>query len=184
MREYFLCLIIMTSTLSQWYIQRCISTDIGENSYHWAFLVGPKNERDESRGTRYHAKEALEPGRGSTWSYEEIDISLDATKMILVRILIAKVEDKTRLAQILRDTPIRDPSTGWNCVEWVREALKSLAEDSRALGTQVTEWETVRNQTLAYCQRKKDTHRFDGKAKFDMSKVPTYDLITEQETVA
>jgi hypothetical protein len=41
----------------------------------------------------------------------------------------------------------------------------------------------VKDGVMTYCQRKKDQHRLDGKGKFDMSKVPTYDLIERKETI-
>lgn len=54
---------------------------------------------------------------------------------------------------------------------------------TKALGAKVVEWEKVREGAMAYCQRKKDEHRFDGKGKLDMNKVPTYDLVERKETV-
>ena len=103
--------------------------------------------------------------------------------MLLVRIMIAKVEDQSRLSDILRGTPIRQDEQGWNCVLWIKEALEKLKGDPKALGTMVIEWEKVRDGAMAYCQRKKNEHRFDGKGNFDMGKVPTYDLIERKETV-
>jgi hypothetical protein len=38
------------------------------------------------------------------------------TQMILVRALIAKVEHSERLAQLVRQIPIRQGQEGWNCV--------------------------------------------------------------------
>ncbi|RMZ90940.1 hypothetical protein DV736_g1832, partial [Chaetothyriales sp. CBS 134916] len=102
--------------------------------------------------------------------------------MLLIRIMIAKVEDNDSLCATLRHTPIKQGQPGWNCVSWVKEALESLDANQTALGTRVTAWETVRNEAMAYCQRKRDQHRFDGQGDFDMSKVPTFDLIEGKET--
>lgn len=132
---------------------------------------------------RYHAKERPKLGGGSEWYFEERDWSLAPTNMLLVRILVAKVVDNSQLTSILRSTPVRQGEQGWNCVWWIKEALEKLERDGKTLGTSVTEWGKVRDGVMTYCQRKKDQHRFDGKGNFDMSKVPTYDLIEQKETV-
>lgn len=132
---------------------------------------------------RYHAKESITGPNGSAWVFDERPTSLAATSMLLVRVMIAKVEDKDRLISILRNTPIRQGVTGWNCVGWVQEALQSLASDKKALGTGVTEWAKVRDAAMEYCQRKKDAHRFDGKGNYDMTKAATYDLLERKETI-
>jgi hypothetical protein len=71
----------------------------------------------------------------------------------------------------------------WNCVFWVKEALAKLETDKKALGTNVTEWQKVRDAAMTYCQSKKNQHRFDGKGDQDVGKVPTLDLIEGKETV-
>jgi hypothetical protein len=106
------------------------------------------------------------------------------TQMILVRVLLAKVEDTKALAQKLRRIPVRQGEEGWNCVVWVQEALASLATPKGVLGTNVLQWQRVRDIAMTYCQQKKDQHRFDGRGKFDMSKVPTWDLTHDKETIA
>lgn len=133
---------------------------------------------------RYHAKERPKQGGGSEWYFEERDCPLAPTNMLLVRIMIAKVEDNGQLISILRNTPIRQGEQGWNCVLWIKEALEKLEADGKTLGTSVIEWGRVRDGVMTYCQRKKDQHRFDGKGNFDMNKVPTYDLIEQKETVS
>lgn len=134
-------------------------------------------------GVRYHAKERPKGGGVIEWYFDERNCSLAPTNMLLVRVLIGKVKDGNRLAEILRATPIRQDQTGWNCVSWVREALERLKADGKALGTSLIEWETVRTEAMAYCQRKKDQHRFDGQGDFDMRKTPTYDMLERKETV-
>lgn len=144
--------------------------------------MGPKVELDNAMGVRYHAKEKFSSGV-SEWFFEERECSLTPTSMLLVRIMVGKVADGNRLVSILRSTPIRQGQPGWNCVIWVKEALDTLKADSKALGTSVVEWEKVRNEAMDYCQRKKDQHRFDGQASFDMRKVPTYDLLERREII-
>jgi len=150
--------------------------------YHWALLVGPKEEAEGGKGMRYHAKERVTDS-GVSWIFEEKEVGLLATSMLLVRVMIAKVEDKNRLVSILRSTPVRQGAAGWNCVGWVQEALQSLAADKKALGTGVVDWIKVRDGAMNFCQRKKDEHRFDGKGNYEMSKAATYDLVEGKETI-
>lgn len=151
--------------------------------YHWALLVGPKTETQDAKGTRYHAKERLNPNGKSEWIFEEMEVRIQATQMVLVRITVAKIENRDRVVNILRNVPIRQGEPGWNCVGWVKEALELLKADEKALGTNVIEWVKVRNATMLYCQRKKDEHRFDGKGDFDTAKVATYDLMEDKEII-
>ncbi|KAJ0414784.1 hypothetical protein BJY00DRAFT_305322 [Aspergillus carlsbadensis] len=144
-----------------------------EDTYHWAFIIGPKVEPQGGTGVRYHAKERPTLGGGSERYFEQLECTLAQTSMLLVRVVIAKVMDRSRVADIFRSTPIRQGQPGWNCV----------SGDSRALGTNVTDWAKVRNQAMAYCQQKKDQHRFDGRGNFDMGKVPTFDLMEMKEIV-
>ena len=125
-------------------------------SYHWALIVGPKIETPGKIGMRYHAKELPKAGGGSEWYFDGSKCQLTPTSMLLVRVMIGKVEDGNSLAQILSTTPIRQNKVGWNCVAWVREALERLKADGKALGTSVIDWEAVRNESMSYCQRKKD----------------------------
>jgi hypothetical protein len=89
------------------------------------------------------------------WFFEEREIPLAPTSMLLVRIMVGKVADGNRLVDILRKTPIRQGQPGWNCVLWVKEALQALKASGKALGTNVVEWEWVRNEAMSYCQQKK-----------------------------
>ncbi|RAL17364.1 uncharacterized protein BO97DRAFT_409809 [Aspergillus homomorphus CBS 101889] len=132
-----------------------------EDTYHWALMVGPKIETEGSQGVRFHAKETIQP-EGSQWRLEERPCGLLMTSMLLVRVMIAKIENRARLAEILRRTPIRQGQAGWNCVSWVKEALERLTAKWKVLGTNVVEWETVRHAAMDYCQQKKNQHRFDG----------------------
>ena len=150
--------------------------------YHWALILGPKIEAIDATGMRYHAKESITENGVSTWVFQEKESALTATSMILVRVLIAKVNNKDRLVSILRNVPIRSDLPGWNCVGWVKEALERLEADGKVLGTSVTEWSIVKNAAMDYCQRKRDEHRFDGKSQYDMETVPTYDLLDRKET--
>lgn len=150
-------------------------------------MLAPKVEKKTSQGKLYHAREKyVRESQSYEWFFEECKCDLLPTIKMLVRILVAKVENIQRLEQILRTTPIRHEEAGWNCVFWVREALEKLKADKEALGTSVVEWATVRDTAMKYCQDKIDQHRFDsfgGFGGFDEEKIPTYDLIEEVETI-
>ena len=66
---------------------------------------------------------------------------------------------------------------------WVKEALSELEKSNKIIGTSVIEWKAVRDAAMEYCQQKRDQHRFDGKGEFDTSRVSTFDLIQEKETI-
>ncbi|KAG6848118.1 hypothetical protein H0H93_003234 [Arthromyces matolae] len=155
----------------------------GEDRFHWALLIGPKKEDKKSKGRRLHAVERISnlEGEGHTnWEFESRAVGMEATATILVRVLIAKINDMNRTIAILESIPIRGEQDGWNCVGWVKEAMETLQKDEKALGTARTDWPTVRQTALSYVNKKISEHRFDGKAtpgQFDMSKVATFDLL-------
>lgn len=71
----------------------------------------------------------------SLWEFEERKISMAPTAMVLVRVIVGKVANATRLESTLRSTPIKGGQPGWNCVVWAKDALEALEKDGRALGT-------------------------------------------------
>ncbi|KAI3399149.1 hypothetical protein diail_7728 [Diaporthe ilicicola] len=170
----------------------------GEDKYHWALLVGPKYEDSNSKGKRFHVKETMTAVDGRTksrWVYEERDISMNPTAMILVRVVIGKVASAERVAAVLRQVPVRDNQSGWNCVWWLREALgmlraggggKALARSSSS-SSSVPSWEEAGEAAMGFVRRKEREHRFDGRAApgwFDMNRVATFDLLRGEEVVA
>ena len=83
-------------------------------------LVGPKTERANAKGKKFHAKEKLITIGGKahiTWEFEERSTSIGPTAIILVRILIGKVENIDRLVSVLQSVPIKGDEPGWNCVK-------------------------------------------------------------------
>ncbi|KAG9522553.1 hypothetical protein KCV07_g2931, partial [Aureobasidium melanogenum] len=154
-----------------------------EDTYHWALLVGPKSDKSDDKGVQYHAREHITQEGKPAWVFEDKLTSMAPTQMVLVRILIAKIEDTDKLSQLLRQIPIRQEQQGWNCVLWIKEALSELQTSTNTVGTNVLEWEAVRNAAMSYCQQKRDEHRFDGTMKVDDSRVPTFDLIQGKETI-
>lgn len=160
--------------------------------YHWAFIVGPKVEPNTGgEGTRYHAIDRAtmvgQPSRVQfVWQYEEKAIHLYPTQMLLVRIVIGKVKDTARLQSIFRQIPVRPGVPGWNCVGWVQEALQAVASDKRAVGTPISNWDSIRDTAMWYAESKRAAHRFDGKAapgQYDTSKAATWDMLEGKELI-
>ncbi|KAF5560245.1 hypothetical protein FPHYL_6758 [Fusarium phyllophilum] len=160
-----------------------------EDTYHWALIVGPKTESNASRGRRFHAKEKLHvfgnpPVPQSVWEYEEREIPMMPTSMLLVRIMIGKVKDGNRLESILRGIPVRPEVGGWNCVAWVKEAVEIALQDKRALGNpRNLSWDSIRDVAMWYVEDKKAAHRFDGQGEYDQSKAATWDMLEGVERV-
>jgi hypothetical protein len=75
----------------------------------------------------------------SEWEFEEAPTTILPARMIMVRILIAKIESRDRLAQVLRKVPIRQGQQGWNCVLWIKEALAELQMSTNIIGTSMVE---------------------------------------------
>ncbi|KAF5844328.1 hypothetical protein GGP41_004518 [Bipolaris sorokiniana] len=161
----------------------------GEDKYHWAFIIGPKSEGPSANGRRCHVKESLQIIDGkpqNTWAYENVEITLQPTSAILVRIAIGKVADGARLMEAFARTPIRAGYAGyesWNCVSWVQEALTWAAHDGKALGTCHTDWNFVKSTVMWYVEKKAADHRFDGQGQFDTGKVATWDAIEGKELI-
>jgi hypothetical protein len=149
-----------------------MSTVLGR--YHWALLVGPKKESRDPQleeGTKFHAKEfPKSPGPGFEFRFEERPVSMMPVDTILVRIMLAKVENTHKLAPLLRQVPVgQREEGGWNCVAWVREALLRIERSEGVVGTRVLGWEDVREAALSYCRQKRDQRRFDGTGKYDLT---------------
>ncbi|KAL8948054.1 MAG: hypothetical protein Q9222_005721 [Ikaeria aurantiellina] len=68
-----------------------------DDTYHWALLTGPKADASMSKGMRY--RKDLSTG---IWEYEEREINIVKTGMLLARVVIAKITDKDRLQTAFR----------------------------------------------------------------------------------
>lgn len=153
---------------------------IQADRYHWAFIFGPKEEKDGTQGVRYHAM-----NRVDKWVFEERSTSLEATNMLLVRVMIGKVVDSEGLKGVMRSIQVKNNDPAWNCVIWVKEALAKLA-GGKTMGTSQLDWQTVRDTVMKYVEDKKAQHRFDGKApkgQFDTRRAATFDLLTGKEMI-
>lgn len=134
-----------------------------------------------SRGTLFHTKDTSGP-----WEFEERDIHVVKSGMMLARIVVAKVTDDERLKAALRGIDVVQGDTTWNCVTWVEHALRAVADDGKAVGTSKLDWELVRQTAKDYVKRKKAENRYNNKAPegcYDMSYTPTYDMLEGKEIV-
>lgn len=127
----------------------------------------------------------------SRWVFEERDIGMNPTAMILVRVVIGKVANLERVAAVLRGVPVcGGDEPGWNCVGWLHAALKMLRADPKALSSSSSsslEWEEASKAAMQFVRKKEGEHRFDGQAspgRFDMNRVATYDLLRGEEVIA
>lgn len=126
----------------------------------------------------------------SQWVFEERDIGMNPTAMILVRVVVGKVASLRKVEEVLREVPVCGDEPGWNCVRWLGEALERLRADPKALSSSScppVAWEEASAAAMEYVRRKEGEHRFDGQAspgRFDMNRVATYDLLRGEEVIA
>lgn len=97
--------------------------------------------------------------------------------------VVGKVAKPERLCQILENVAVVQDDPAWNCVAWVREALAALQADPKVMGTSDLDWDTIRDNILAYCRKKKAEGRFNGTGNFDIEVPATYDMLLKQETL-
>lgn len=56
-----------------------------------------------------------------------------ATPKLLTKISVGNVVDIDHMLEIIRDVPIHQDNSDWNCVTWIHEALDELALDNTVL---------------------------------------------------
>ncbi|KAM4057183.1 hypothetical protein HRG_004024 [Hirsutella rhossiliensis] len=157
-----------------------------EDTYHWGLIVGPKKYPSNNKGSLFNAKEKMNlagdpPVLRSVWEYEERNTAAEPVSMLLVRVLVAKVRNMSRLRSIFEGTPLQPDTEGWNSVGWVKEALLGAIQDDEALGTSASDWDSVRDIAMWYVGAKKAAHRFDGTVNFDPDKVATWNMLEGTE---
>ncbi|KAF8440217.1 hypothetical protein L210DRAFT_822200, partial [Boletus edulis BED1] len=69
----------------------------------------------------------------------------------------------------------KSDSPTYNCVSWVRQALQALGESEER--REILAWKMVRDAVMLYMMKKCDKGHFYWEGDWDISKVPTYDLI-------
>ncbi|KAI9764727.1 MAG: hypothetical protein M1840_008119 [Geoglossum simile] len=151
------------------------------STYHWAFLVSQKG--NDKAAVRYHAvnkAEVYDGGIKPKWIFEKRELDDLMTQMLLVRVLVAKIQNSSALEGSLRSVPIVQDDTSWTCRIWVRDALQKLADDG-VLGTNAgTAWARIEKECYDYVTRKKAEGRFDVIKASEPP--PTFDLICGKET--
>jgi hypothetical protein len=95
-------------------------------TYHWALIVGPKTERPDDLGMRYHAKEGINATGAKLWRFESVETTIQPTSMLLIRVTVAKILEPEKLDVILRAIPVVQNDPTWNCITWVKNALEEL----------------------------------------------------------
>ncbi|PNY24418.1 Uncharacterized protein TCAP_05641, partial [Tolypocladium capitatum] len=150
-----------------------------EPVYHWDLITGPKTEMaDPVPGLRYRVSHS--PVHG--WAYSERQVTNVRTPYnMLVRILIAKIEDKRRLSSILRSIPIAQDDPGFDTHVWVASALARIAEDGRVVGTADLDWGRIEATARGFVERKTAEGRF-LRGDFDMPQ-PMWDLLENKEVL-
>ena len=126
------------------------------NTYHWAIVVGPK---EEVEGGRAYARQRFDPARPghNIWVYESLEIPLIQTSMLLGRIMIAKVTNSAQLHSTLAAVPIVQDDPSWTCRIWVKDAISALEADRKSLGTRITDWTTIEQTILSKSDSRDDT---------------------------
>ncbi|OTA99833.1 hypothetical protein M426DRAFT_16064 [Hypoxylon sp. CI-4A] len=152
-----------------------------ELRYHWSFLVGPKIEEGVCvPGMRYHVKDPLRQG----WKYEACKVKdIRCTVNLLARIVIAKIEDEERLIEIFKSTPVNGDDKEFNCRTWVKDAVNRLADDGKAVGTAVLDWDELEKRSREYVVEKHKGGRYDEGQDMTQPK-PTWDLLENKELIS
>lgn len=100
---------------------------------------------------------------------------------MLVRILVAKIEDRRRLSSVLRSIPIVQDDPGFDTQAWVASALARIAADGRAVGTADLDWGKIEATARGFVERKTTEGRF-LQGDFD-SPQPMWDLLANKEVL-
>ncbi|KAJ6133823.1 hypothetical protein N7523_000145 [Penicillium sp. IBT 18751x] len=162
-----------------------------EDAYHWGFVIGPKTEENPRKtGIRFDAIKKMTTN-GPVWQLvEETTSLLPGTTMVLVRVMIGKIIDKERLLSVLRETPVRahEPRPAhqiYTCAVWVQEALESIKQDGRAMGTSVLDWNSIRDTAMWFVKHHVERTNSDRGTKrdggYNLNKVATWDSLDERE---
>ncbi|KAG5937447.1 hypothetical protein E4U53_008192 [Claviceps sorghi] len=153
-----------------------------ERKFHWAFLVGPKAEaKKHASGLRCHVKN---PGI-TGWFYDETKLqNVGCTVNLLVRILVAKIEDEKGLLKILRDTPVIQDDPSFTCRTWLADALMRISKaEPKVTGTSQLDWNKIETKGRRYVEEKVAAGRYRDKAQA-LGPKPTWDITSQKEIIA
>ena len=126
---------------------------------HWAFIVGPSEEKSDSEGLLYNMepRETLHynPTFVSEWRwlYNQPTVPLRGQHDLLARLMIAEVIDMNMLQDIIlrwgAGVSMRD-HVEWMSEKWVKNILKSLDEEESCLGRRMDNFEGVEAKVRAF----------------------------------
>jgi hypothetical protein len=109
--------------------------------------------------------------------------NVQSTNNLLARILIAKILDETRLAEIFRTTPVVQTDPNWRCRTWIADALSRIATDGRAVGTAQLNWRKLDAVARDYVAKKTAARRYANAADMGLPK-PTWDMLEGKEVLS
>lgn len=119
-----------------------------EDRHHWALLVIPHNS---IQATRVHARDFFSGPDQTHWLYEEIHVDARSTSKLLAKTLIGDIDNLDGLFEIMRDVPIDQETRKWNCISWIRDALRAVGEDGEVVTGRsgAHSWSAFRKLALA-----------------------------------
>lgn len=94
--------------------------------YHWAFLLVPTEQTPTSQALRINARNYHNSVDSTAWYYEEIKVRIGDTPKLLAQKHIGDITNLEDSLETLRDIPLRQGDSEWNCVMWIQEALDAL----------------------------------------------------------
>ncbi|KAG5918836.1 hypothetical protein E4U42_006725 [Claviceps africana] len=150
--------------------------------FHWAFLIGPKAEAGKHvPGLRCHVKNPAITG----WFYDENKLQdVKCTVNLLVRILVAKIEDEKGLLTILRETPVIQDDPSFTCRTWLADALMRISKaEPKVTGTSQLDWDKIEIKSRRYVEQKVAAGRYRDETQV-LGPKPTWDLTSQKEIIA
>jgi hypothetical protein len=126
-----------------------------DDRHHWALLAIPASSH---KATRFHARDFFSSPDETHWLYEEIHVDARGTPKLLTKTLIGDINDWDGFFEILRDVPLDQEMIGWNCLTWIRDALRALGQDAAVVSGRsgVGSWSRLRRVALAAADAEKE----------------------------
>jgi hypothetical protein len=117
--------------------------------YHWAFLLVPTEQTPTSQALRINARNYHNSEDSTAWYYEEIKVPIGDTPKLLAQKHIGDIINLDDSLETLRDIPLRQGDSEWNCVMWIQEALDALrGEYGGAKFVSEIDWAALREEVM------------------------------------
>lgn len=108
---------------------------------------------------------------------------MKSTVSLLVRLLIAKVEDEQGLLRIFRETPVIQNDSSFRCRTWLADALMRISRaEPKVVGTSELDWTTVEHEARRYVEEKIAAGRYQESNRV-LEPKPTWDMTVHKETI-